>query len=380
MFKFFKKISVMALEEAAVKKAIAQVVDKRTHYGFSGHPHVKAFEAALSGRFGGIPVLGVNSGTDALILALKALGIGPADEVIAPAFSFISTVSCIPWVGAMPAFVDIRFDDYAIDPTRIEEKITKRTKAILVAHLFGQPATGMAEILAIAKKHNLAVIEDAAQSFGAAMQIDGESKPVGTIGDIGCLSFSSTKPFAAPGNGGAVIIKNQSLRDEADRMRFYGARTHYYDYPTVGVNCKLHDIQAAALLAKLNFFELWLSHRQRIAAYYNKTLAGLGDLVLPQEYPDIAQRIWYRYVIRTKKRQELFNHLLKAAGPYQPLQPMLNYPVPLPYFEMFRHLGHKPGDFPVADKASEEVISLPITNYVAMADAKRIADAAKRFF
>lgn len=371
----------MALEETAVKRAIAKVVDQRTHYGFSGHPHVKAFEQALSQRFGGLPALGVNSGTDALILALKVSGIGPGDEVIAPAFSFISTVSCIPWVGATPVFVDIRPDDYAMDPKKIEEKITKKTKAILIAHLFGQPATGMAEILAIAKKHKLPVIEDAAQSFGARMKINEGWTPAGAIGDIGCLSFSSTKPFAAPGNGGAVIIKNPSLREEADRMRFYGARKHYYDYPTAGVNCKLHDIQAAALLAKLGFLEYWLGHRQRIASYYTQELNSAGDIILPTEQPDTS-RIWYRYVIRTDaaKRDRLFSALMKAAGPYHPLQPTKNYPVPLPYFEMFRHLGHKSGDFPAADKVSKEVISLPITNYVAMPDAKRITDAAKNFF
>ncbi len=380
MFSFFKKPTLMDIEEIAVKRAICSVVEKRTHYGFSGHPHVRELEGKLSERLGGLPVLGVGSGTDALILALRALGVGPGDEVIVPAFSFISTAACVPWVGAKAVFADIRRDDYAMDPGEVKKNITPKTKAVLVAHLFGQPATGTAEILAIAKAHGLPVIEDAAQSFGAELRIEGAWKQVGAIGDIGCLSFSSTKPFAAPGNGGAVIVRDKALHEEVDRMRFYGAREHYRDYPIAGINCKIHDMQAAALLAKLNFFDHWLAHRTTIAASYTKMLAGVGDLVLPRELPG-SRRTWYRYVVRTRhERDHLFHELVTAAGPSPTLHPALNYPVPLPYFGMFRHLGHKPGDFPVADEVSREVISLPITNYVSAANARRTGDVIREFF
>lgn len=380
MFPFFRKPTLMDIEEAAVKRAICRVVEKRSHYGFSGHPHVQALEEALSRRFGGLPVLGVGSGTDALILALRALGAGPDSEVIVPAFSFVSTAACIPWVGATPVFVDIRPDDYSLDPAKIEEKITEKTKAIIIAHLFGQPATGMEEILAVARRHALPVIEDAAQSFGAQIKLGNEWKPVGAIGDIGCLSFSSTKPFSAPGNGGAVVVQNKALHETIDRMRFYGARQHYRDYPIAGVNCKIHDMQAAALLAKLNFFDHWLARRTRIAAYYAEALAGVGDLILPQELPG-SRRTWYRYVIRTRQeRDHLFHKLIMAAGPSPTLHPAINYPVPLPYFGMFRDLGHAPGDFPAADEASREVLSLPITNYVSLANARRMTDVIGEFF
>lgn len=367
----------MAMEEAAVKKAIARVVDSRTHYGYSGHPHVKRFEEELSRMFAST-VLGVNSGTDAIILALKLLGIKHGDEIIVPAFSFISTASPIPWVGATPIFIDIKADDYAIDPEKIEEKITPRTKAIIIAHLFGQPALGIEKIVAIAKKNNLFVIEDAAQSFGAKIKIGEEWRMVGTLGDIGCLSFSSTKPFSAPGNGGAVILNKKGLEDEADRIRSYGAKKHYYDYPTIGVNSKLQDIQAAALLAKLPFFEYWLDHRKKLSDYYRERLKGIEALTLQEESSD-SRRTWYRFVIQTKDRDQLFKRI-QTVNKNSASHPMINYPVPIPFFSAFKNLNYAPGDFPVAEHASKTVISLPITNYTGVSDAKLICDAVKSHY
>lgn len=375
----FKKTSLLKKEDAAVKKAISRVIDTKTHYGFTGHPNVRALEEAISKKIGGLSVIGMNSGTDALIAALKLFGIGPGDEVIVPVFSFISTASCIGWAGAKSVFIDIKSHDFAIDPKKIEEKITSKTKAILVAHLFGQPASGMEKILFIAKKYNIPVIEDAAQSFGAKIFLAGEWKMVGTLSDIGCLSFSSTKPFAAPGNGGAIIIKNEILREEAARMRSYGAKTHYYDYPTIGINSKLHDIQAAALLAKLPFFEQWLVHRKDIADYYTKSLYGVGDLILPQDITGTI-RTYYRYVIRTKNRAGLYDYLVKFARGVPRLYPTINYPVPLAYFSAFKESGSKPGDFPIAEQMSQEVISLPVTNYNTLQDAAYICEAIKKFF
>ncbi|MBI2037297.1 MAG: aminotransferase class I/II-fold pyridoxal phosphate-dependent enzyme, partial [Candidatus Liptonbacteria bacterium] len=179
-----------------VKKAILRVVDRRTHSPYEEHPNVQKLEAVVSQKAGGLRVLGTNGGTDALILALKLSGVGPGDEVVVPAFCFIPRISCVPWVGATPVFVDVRLDDYAMDPAKIEEKITERTKAIIVSHLFGQPAAGIADVLFLAKRRGLIVIEDATQSFGAKMKIGGESEMVGTLGDFGALSFTTQKWFA----------------------------------------------------------------------------------------------------------------------------------------------------------------------------------------
>lgn len=380
MFSLFKKISVIKKEEAAVKRAIAKVVDQRTHYGYSGHPHVKRFEEKLSCLFGGAKVLGMNSGTDAIVLALKLLGIGPEDEVIVPAFSFISTASPVPWVGAMPIFVDIEQESFGLDPSRIEEKITPKTKAIIVAHLFGQPALGIPKIAAIAKKHNLLLIEDAAQSFGAKINIEGQQKMVGTIGDIGCLSFSSTKPFSAPGNAGAVILNRKELLEEGDRMRFYGARKHYYDYPTVGVNSKIHEIQAAALLAKLAFFDHWLEHRRRLAGQYTEHLKNISDIVLPTSL-ETTKRTWYRYVIQTPCRELLFNHLMKTHDQSNPaLHLTKNYPVPLPFMDAFRRLGCVAENFPAAASLSNIIMSLPITNYTTIDHVNSLCREIERFY
>ena len=370
---------MIELENFAVKRAMTRVIDERTHYGFTGHPRVKEFEAKLSRFLGGATVVGVNSGTDALILALKLLGIGKGDEVIVPAFSFISTASAVGWIEATPVFVDIRPEDYAIDHLKIEEKITPRTKAIIAVHLFGHPALEIAAIADIAKKRNLFLIEDTAQSFGSKIKIGEEWTNVGTIGDIGCLSFSSTKPFSTPGNGGAVILKNQNLRDVAQKMRYYGAEKPYFEYPVIGINTKLHEVQAAALIAKLNFFDYWRNHRKKLASLYKQELAGVGDLILPPEN-DKVERTWYRYVIRTGHRDTLFNHLRGKLEGSRDLMPTVNYPVPLPYFSAFANLGHKPGDFPVSDRLSQEGISLPITNYVSEKGVSSISELIRKFF
>ncbi len=371
---------MIAAEDWMVKKAIMRVLGGRTHSPYAEHPNVRKFEAVVSQKAKGMRVLGTNGGTDALILALKLSGIGPGDEVIVPAFCFIPRISCVSWIGATPVFVDVRSDDYATDPAKIEEKVTERTKAIIVSHLFGQPAAGITDVLFLAKRKGLIVIEDATQSFGAKAKIGEEWKMVGTIGDFGALSFTTQKWFAGPGNSGALILKDPALWEEGDRMRFYGARVHHFDYPTVGVNCKMHDIQAAALLAKLPFFDYWLEHRRRIAALYTKELAGIGDLVLPADIPG-TERTWYRYVVRTSMCPALFEKIEKTAmGSSRLFQLARNYPVPLPYFSIFRNSRHIPGDFPVADRVSQEAVPLPVTNDVTTKDAERFACAVQEFF
>lgn len=369
------------MEDEAVKRAIGRVIDERTYFPQIGHRHVKKLEEELSKKAGGAPVVAVNSGTDALILAMRALGIGAGDEVIVPAFSFISTASAAAWLGAVPVFADIKEDDYALNPAEVKKNITPRTKAIILVHLFGQPALGTAEILQIAKENSLWVIEDAAQAFAAEIKINGRWQPIGTLADIGCLSFAPSKPFAAPGNGGALIFSpsTASLHDEIDRMRFYGAKRHYYDYPTIGINCKMHEVQAAALLARLPFFDHWLSHRERLAEYYNAYLQDLKDLALPQRYEN-ARAIWYRYIVRTKRRDELFMHLQKKAGSTIALLPEKFYPVLLSSFSAFRRQTPQADSFPVASQLSKETIDLPMSNFISVNDIASVASSILAFY
>ncbi|MEK7118506.1 MAG: DegT/DnrJ/EryC1/StrS family aminotransferase, partial [Patescibacteria group bacterium] len=201
----------------------------------------------------------------------------------------------------------------------------------------------------------------------------------GTIGDFGCLSFSSTKILAAPGNGGALVVKNPAVAEDARMLRFYGTRRPYYDYPLLGGNMILHEVQAAALLAKLDFFDHWLSHRKENAALYTSELSGVTGIVLPHDYPE-SKRVWYRYVIRLEHRDLLFERLSRYARSRSRLMPSINYPVPLPYFSVFQHLGYRKGDFPVAEKLSSEAFSLPITNDVSQNDVIEIAREIEEFF
>ncbi|MDO8520555.1 MAG: DegT/DnrJ/EryC1/StrS family aminotransferase [bacterium] len=371
--------SVLQLEKFAVKRAIARVIDTETYYAQSGNPAVSAFERALSLRLNNFSVVGLNSGTDALVSALRVIGIGHGDEVIVPAFSFISTASAVGLVGATPVFVDVREEDFAIDSSKIEEKITTKTKAVIVAHLFGQPALRMADILPLAQQHGLFVIEDAAHAFGSTLKINGEEKPIGTIGDFGCFSFSSSKILSAPGNGGALVMKNSAFTEDVKRMRAYGAKRHYFDYPLLGGNSYMHEIQAAALIAKLDFFDHWLSHRKKNAAAYSSQLSRIAGIILQNEYPE-SMRTWYRYVIRVKERDALFERLMLRARSNWHLMPSINYPIALPYFSVFQHLGHVHGNFPIAEKLSSEVLSLPITNYVSPDDASGVAQEIEKFF
>ena len=374
---FFKKNQVVALEEARVKRAVCRVISTRSYYWTSGQPELKKLEGELSSFLGSTRILGVSSGTDALIFALKAVGVGVGDEVIVPALGFISTASSIVWVGAKPVFVDIRPHDYNIDPIKIEPAITERTKAIVVAHLFGQPAA-LNEIIPVARKHKLFLIEDAAQAFGAKIVINGEWKNAGKIADVGCFSFSSTKHFSVPGSGGAIATNDEKLFGKIFLMRAYGAERHYYEYPVAGVNGRLQEIQAAALRAKFMFLDFWLKHRRKIAELYSRELSGVGDIILPQEDHNTA-RVFYRYVLRTSKREQLFTHLCDEF-PLSYLKPTKHYPVPLPFFDLFRSLNYKYGDFPVSEQVSKEMLALPITNFVSEKDALQVCHAIKDFF
>jgi len=292
--------------------------------------------------------IGVNSGSDALFLAIKALGIGEGDEVITTSHTFISTVDSIVRNGAIPVFVDIDLDTYCLDITKIEEKITKRTKAILPVHLYGHPAD-MDPIMAISLKHNLFVIEDACQAHGAIYK----NKKVGGIGHIGCFSFYPTKNLGAYGDGGIAVTNNEQIANRLKKLRSYGqSKKYYHDF--VGINSRLDEMQAAILRVKLKHLDKWNDSRRKIAKLYGKLLANVGGIITPQE-ADYAKHVYHIYAIRTENRDDFM-----AALAENEVFCGIHYPIPLHLQGAYSSLGYKKGDFPVIEKCCQQLVSLPM--------------------
>ena len=309
-------------------------------------PKVKAFEDALAEFHGVTDAVGVASGTDALNLALKAVGITRDDEVITTPFTFFATVEAILYQGAKPVFVDVESNTFNIDPSRIEEVITPKTKAIVVVHLFGHPAN-MPEIMDIAKKHGLRVIEDCAQAFGAAIN----GKPVGTFGDIGCFSFYPSKNLGACGDGGAVITSDPALAERIRMLRNHGSRGSYI-HETIGLNSRLDEIQAAVLSIKLKRIKKYNELRRKKASFYNWRLA---DVVRCPVENSGFYHVYHQYTLRSPLRDRIKEYL-NANG----IAAVVYYPLSLHLQKALRFLGYKEGDFPVSEKLSKEVLSIPI--------------------
>jgi dTDP-4-amino-4,6-dideoxygalactose transaminase len=331
---------------AEIDEAIAAVINQTA---FVGGPFVKEFEAAFARYCGVDRCVGVANGTDALFVALRALGVGPGDEVITAANSFIATSEAIKMAGAQVVFVDVNPKTYTIDVDRIEEKITARTKAIIPVHLYGQPAD-MDAIIAIAKKHGLRIVGDAAQAHGATYK----GRPISQLADITCFSFYPGKNLGAYGDAGALVTNDEALAAGARMLANHG-RTKKYDHDFEGVNSRLDGLQAAILSVKLRRLEDWTEQRRRIAYRYNQALKGSG-LVMPEELPDV-RAVYHLYIVRVPngQRDALLEYLVAngvGAG--------IHYPIALPYLQAYKHLNHGQGDFPVALKASENILSLPI--------------------
>ncbi len=329
-----------------VDAAIADVLNKTA---FVGGPYVKQFEEAFARYCGVTQCVGVANGTDALFIALRTLGIGPGDEVITVANSFVATSEAIKMAGAQVVFVDCNPKTYNIDVTQIEAKITARTKAIIPVHLYGQPAD-MDAILAIAKKHDLRVIGDAAQAHGAVYRGD----PIATLADITCFSFYPGKNLGAYGDAGALVTNNGEWASTARMLANHG-RTKKYDHDLEGVNSRLDGIQAAILSVKLRYLEQWTESRRANAYRYNAALKGTG-VGTPEEL-DSVRAVYHLYVVRVPaERRERFQEALKEAG----IDTGIHYPIALPFLNAYRYLGHTEQDFPVALKASQEIVSLPM--------------------
>ncbi|MEW6163403.1 MAG: DegT/DnrJ/EryC1/StrS family aminotransferase, partial [Nitrospirota bacterium] len=301
-------------------------------------PKVSEFEKKIADYHGVREAIGVASGTDALHLSMKALGIGEGDEVITTPFTFFAAVEAILYTGATPVFVDIEPKTFNIDVSQIEAKITEKTKAILPVHLFGHPSN-MKEIQKIAKKYNLKVIEDCAQAFGAAIN----GKRVGSFGDTGCFSFYPSKNLGGYGDGGMITLNDSDVADMIRKLRNHGSKGSYR-HESVGFNSRLDEIQAGILLVKLRRVDEYNRERRQKAALYTELLSD--KIRCPVEKKG-AYHVFCQYTIRSNKRNEIQKRLREKG-----ISSVIYYPVPLHLQEGLRFLGYREGDFPVAEKAA----------------------------
>jgi dTDP-4-amino-4,6-dideoxygalactose transaminase len=292
--------------------------------------------------------IGVANGSDALILALKACGIGEADEIITVPHTFIATTEAITHVGGKIVFVDINPKTYTIDVSRIEEKISNKTRAIIPVHLYGQPAD-MDPIMELAKKYNLKVIEDAAQAHGAEYK----GKKVGSIGDVACFSFYPGKNLGAYGDAGMITTNSEEIAKRVKLLRNHGS-IKKYEHKIEGYSSRLDNLQAAILRVKLRHLNKWNDLRRRNAKKYNELLNNIDNVIVPYE-ADYAKHVYHLYVIRTEERDQLKEDL-KTNG----VTTGIHYPIPLHLQPAYNYLGYKEGDFPITEECSKKILSLPM--------------------
>jgi dTDP-4-amino-4,6-dideoxygalactose transaminase len=348
LFPFLDLRTQFAGIKSEVMIAVERVLDSQR---FILGSEVEALEADVARIVGSEYGIGCASGSDALLLALMALGVGAGDEVITTPFTFVATAGSIARLHARPVFVDIDPETYDINLDQLEAAITSKAKAIMPVHLFGLPAE-MASILSIARAHGLPVIEDAAQSIAARY----EDKSVGSIGTFGCFSFFPSKNLGGSGDGGMITTSNPELADRLRVLRVHGSRQRY-NYECLGINSRLDALQAAILRVKLRYLKAWTAARQENAERYRRMFAALGldgDLKMPAQ-PNNREHVYNQFVIQTTKRDGLRQHL-KAAG----IPTEIYYPSPLHLQAAFSWLGHKQGEFPQAELASQQVLALPI--------------------
>ncbi|WP_153556607.1 DegT/DnrJ/EryC1/StrS family aminotransferase [Roseimaritima sediminicola] len=315
-------------------------------------PNVRGFEQEFAAYADCKYAIGVGNGTDALHISLLAAGIGPGDEVITTPFTFIATCEAINLVGATPVFVDIDPVTFNIDPDKIEEAITPRTKLILPVHLYGLPCE-MDRILAIAEQHHLKVIEDCAQSVGASYK----GKQTGTMGLAGCLSFFPSKNLGCMGDGGMILTNDDEMYERAEMLRRHGGKVKYH-HTENGVNSRLDDIQAAVLRVKLSHLEQWNQRRQAAAAKYAEGLAD-QPISLPTAGNSDALSVFHQYTVLVDGR----DRLLKVLGE-QGVGTAVYYPIPLHLQEVNRSLNYQPGDFPVSERVADRCLSLPMSPHL----------------
>jgi dTDP-4-amino-4,6-dideoxygalactose transaminase len=334
-----------------IRSAIDRVADSQ-HFILG--PEVEGLESEVADYSGCAHGIGLSSGTDALLVALMAIDLRPGDEVITTPYSFFATAGAVWRLGARPVFVDIDTETYNIDPAKIEEAVTDRSRAIIPVHLYGQMAD-MDPVMEVARRHNLVVIEDAAQAIGSEYK----GRRAGSIGDMGCFSFFPSKNLGGFGDGGMVTTNSEELARRVRLLRNHGYSPKYYN-KVVGGNFRLDAIQAAVLRVKLRYLDEWTAARQKNAARYRQLFAeaGLtddyGKVVLPREAPE-RRHIYNQFVIGSRRRDQLMAHLKERQ-----IGTEIYYPVPLHLQECFAALGHREGDMPASERAAKETLALPI--------------------
>ncbi len=392
------KILDLSRQYELIQEKVEKAVCEQMRSGmYIGGKAVADFEKKFAEYIGVKHAISVNSGTDALVIALKALGIKEGDEVITTPFTFFATAETIAMVGAVPVFVDVEEDSYNIDPEKIEEKITEKTKAILPVHIFGQPAN-MERILDIANKHELVVIEDACQAVGAAIA----GKKAGSIGNAGCFSFFPTKNLGAFGDGGMITTNDDTTAIICRAFKEHGMAQNgakaryilqgveddlantvstdilynpykYYNY-LIAYNSRLDAIQARVLDIKLDFLDDFNGKRAEIAKFYEKELGSCSEVITPQ-IKDKVTAVWHQYAFRCKKKDEMGNFLAsKGVGS------AAFYPVPLHLQKAFEYLGYQEGDLPVAEMLTKQTVCLPIFPELKEEELQYIVACIKEFF
>jgi dTDP-4-amino-4,6-dideoxygalactose transaminase len=352
-----------------VLPAMLRVVETQQFIMGPAIPQLEAAVAQLSHAKYGV---GCASGTDALLLPLKALNLKAGDEVITTPFTFFATAGTIHNAGGTPVFVDIDPATFNIDPAAVKRALTPRTKAIMPVHLFGQMAD-MLELLAIAAKAGVKVIEDAAQAIGARRKVDGEWRVAGELGWATGYSFFPSKNLGAWGDGGMIVTSDDAAADRLRRLRLHGGAKQYH-HDEVGTNSRLDTLQAAVLLAKLPHLARWSTTRREHAAYYTKAFAGIAEVQPPAVDP-ANEHIFHQYTIRVERRDDLQAHLKKEG-----IGHAVYYPLPLHRQPCFQHLRYKEGSMPESERAAREVLSLPIFPELTRAQLDRVIDAVRGFY
>ncbi len=354
--------------KSEIDSAISNVIQDG---GFIGGKYVEEFENNFAKYCEVKHAIGLNSGTDALYLALWAMDIKEGDEVITTPFSFFATAEVIARLSATPVFVDIDPNSFNINTDLIESKITKKTKAIIPVHLYGKPAE-MDKIMELARKYKLYVIEDACQAIGAKYK----GTRVGGIGDVGCFSFYPSKNLGAYGDGGMLTTNNSNIAEKIKLLHNHGAKIKYH-HTQIGVSSRLDGIQAAILDVKLKYIEKWNQQRYQVAKQYDKLLSSIKDIELSKfEIDDANTHIYHQYTFKVKngKRDDLSRYLNENG-----VSTMIYYPIPLHLLEAMEYLGYKSDDMPVTENAAAEVLSLPIYPELESKDIEFIAEKIKAF-
>lgn len=347
-----------------IDEGIREIVEAQQ---FTNGGHIKRFEGEFSKYLGIKNCVGVSSGSTALDLALLALGIGEGDEVIVPSFTFIATAEAVSHVGAKPVFADSDYDTQNIDVCKLKSLVTRRTKAIIPVHLYGNPCD-MDEIMEFTREYELKVIEDAAQSQGAIYK----GKKVSTIGDVGCFSFYPAKNLGAYGHAGAVVTDDNELAEKVRLLSNHGRSTHY-NHEMIGYNYRIDSIQAKVLSIKLAHLEECNERRRRLAEIYSDSLKDLSIGLPPRDNNKIP--VYHLYVIRTDKREELVGWLKEKA-----IETRIHYPLPLHLQPAYRHLGQGVSDFSISERLAREVLSLPLHPYLEEDKVYTVIEKMKEFF